>query len=100
MSRENEPIVLTSPGPVLPGRVSQARAQCGKRNCRCRTDPAKRHGPYYRWTGILEGKSTTVTITKEEAQECARRIRNWKRLQKKLALLVTQALARAPWNER
>lgn len=58
------------------------------------------HGPYYRWTGMLNGKQTTITLTKEEAQECAKRIKNWSRLQQKLALIRDQALASAPWTER
>jgi len=75
-------------------------AKCGKKNCRCKVDPEFLHGPYYRWTGAIDGKQTTVTLTKMEAGECLRRIENWKKLQKKIALIKDQALQRAPWNER
>lgn len=87
-------------GPILTGTVSAATAKCGRKNCRCKTDKSYLHGPYYRWTGILEGKRTTITLTEEEAKECERRIKNWKELQEKLAKVVKQSLDAAPWSER
>lgn len=93
-------ITITVPGPVLPGTISTAIAKCGKANCSCQTDPARRHGPYYRWTGLMDGKQTTVTLTKREAEECSRRIKNWSRLQQRIALIRDQALASAPWKDR
>ena len=101
MSREKKQrIAISVPGPVLPGTISTAMAKCGKKNCRCWTDTEYLHGPYYRWTGAIDGKQTTVTLTKNEADECSRRIERWKKLQRKLALIVTEALEGAPWNER
>ena len=101
MSRDKkQKITLSAVGPVLPGTVSTAMAKCGKANCRCKTDPEFLHGPYYRWTGAIDGKQTTITLSEEEAEECLRRIKNWKKLQGKIALIRDQALARAPWNER
>jgi hypothetical protein len=29
---------------------------CGKPGCRCASDPAARHGPYYEWSHMLKGK--------------------------------------------
>ena len=101
MSRQKkQKITLSISGPVLPGTVSTAMAKCGKKNCRCKTDPDCLHGPYYRWTGALDGKQTTITLSKEEADECSKRIENWKKLQEKIALIREQSLSRAPWNER
>ena len=60
--------------------------------------PPKLHGPYYRWTGFLNGKQTTKTINQEVAEECQRRIRNYRALQKKLEQIVEDAFANAPWN--
>lgn len=85
---------------VLPGTVSEAMAKCGKKNCRCNKDPSQMHGPYYRWTGTIDGKRTTITLTKEEADECRKRIKNWKKLQKDMALIEKKALSRAPWTDR
>jgi hypothetical protein len=75
-------------------------ARCGKQTCKCREDPSQRHGPYYRWTGIIDGKKTTVTLTQEEAQACQQRIKNFKKLQARLAKVITVALEAAPWTQR
>jgi len=91
---------LRSPGPILPGSVSTARARCGKQTCKCRDNPTHRHGPYYRWTGIIDEKKTTVTLTQEEAKECARRIQNFRKLQARLATVIKEALETAPWTQR
>ena len=100
MSIEKNKNSISFFGPVLSGTISEARAKCGKKTCRCQKDPKFLHGPYYRWTGLIDGKKTTVTLTKEEAKECERRIKNWKRLQEKISLIGQKALARAPWTDR
>lgn len=86
--------------PILPGSVSTARSTCGKPQCACHQDPAQRHGVYYRWTGVLEGKRTTKTISREEALECAARIKNYRELQKTIGDLIRQSLKNAPWTQR
>jgi hypothetical protein len=86
--------------PLLPGCVSTARSTCGKPNCRCKAKPPKLHGPYYRWTGLLEGKPSTKTLTLAEARECRRRIAHYRTLEKQIRQLVRHALKNAPWNQR
>jgi hypothetical protein len=86
--------------PLLPGSISTARSTCGKPQCACHKDPDKRHGVYYRWTGILEGKRTTKTLSAEEARECQKRIKNYRELQKKINDLICQSLKNAPWAAR
>ena len=66
MSREK--ITITSPGPILPGTISTAHGKCGKPTCRCRQDPKYLHGPYYRWTGWINGKPTTKAISEDVAR--------------------------------
>lgn len=85
--------------PLLPGSLSTARSTCGKPNCACKAKPPKLHGPYYRWTGFLEGKRTTKTITSAQARECRKRIANYRALEKQIGQLVLQALKAAPWNQ-
>jgi hypothetical protein len=85
--------------PLLPGSLSTARSTCGKPQCPCHSDPARRHGLYYRWTGIINGKRTTRTISRQQAQECRARIKNYRQLQKIIAGLLRQALQDAPWNQ-
>lgn len=97
MSRKE--ITLRIVGPLLPGSVSTAESQCGKPNCACKHTPPKLHGTYYRWTGILDGKRTTRTISKAQAKECERRINNYRAVLKKLSEILADALKNAPWND-
>jgi hypothetical protein len=97
MSRIKTPLVIK--GLILPGSISTARSRCGKTNCVCKADPPKLHGVYYRWTGVIDGKRTTKTISKDVAKECERRIANYRALQKKLDQILANALAEAPWNK-
>ena len=101
MSRKKkQKVEISVTGPVLPGSISTAMAKCGRKNCKCRTSSEFLHGPYYRWTGAIDGKLTTVTLSESEAKECSRRIENWRKLQQEIDLIKEKALARAPWNER
>lgn len=84
--------------PVLHGSISTAMAKCGQRNCRCQKDAKALHGPYYRWTGVINGIRTTRTITKKNAQECQRWIKNYNKLQKQIEKLIAQTLDSAPWQ--
>jgi hypothetical protein len=93
-------IKISATTPLLPGTISTAMAKCGQKTCKCQTNPKHLHGPYYRWTGLIDGKQTTITLTKDEAKECSRRIKNWKKLQEKITKLKENALNAAPWNTR
>jgi hypothetical protein len=84
--------------PLLPGSLSTARSTCGKPRCACKAKPPKLHGPYYRWTGFLEGKRTTKTLTPEQARQCRQRIARYRALEKQIRQLLRQALQEAPWT--
>jgi len=88
-------LVIT--GPILPGSISTSSSRCGKPNCACKGKPPHLHGPYYRWTGFIAGVRTTRTLGRQEALECERRTRNFRKLQRQLDRLVQEALAAAPW---
>jgi hypothetical protein len=92
-------IVTRIRGPILPGSISTAKSRCGTPNCVCKASPPKLHGPYYRWTGFIKGKRTTKTISKQMAEECRRRIKNYRALQRELERILEQSLANAPWAE-
>ena len=92
-------ITISAPGPVLPGSVTTAVARCGKDNCACKAKHPKLHGPYFRWTGIINGKRTTKTISAEVAAECRKRIDNYRRLTDKLHSVIEHALENAPWKD-
>jgi uncharacterized protein involved in tolerance to divalent cations len=99
MQAEKEKIIILEVTvPLLPGSISTASSTCGKAHCACKENPPKLHGLYYRWTGTLEGKRTTKTISKEAAKECQRRIKNYRRLQRQIEKLLAHALAHAPWK--
>ena len=38
------------------GTLLERTKVCGKPNCRCATDPAARHGPYYDWGHMRAGR--------------------------------------------
>jgi hypothetical protein len=97
MSSKRVNIIAT--GPILPGTISMAYAKCGKPTCRCHKGPKFLHGPYYRWTGWINGKPTTKTISEEVARECQKRIENYKELQKKIDKIVVAAIDQAPWSQ-
>lgn len=92
-------ILLEITVPLLPGSVTTAMSTCGKPDCACKSKRPKLHGLYYRWTGFIQGKRTTKTISKEVAKECQRRIQNYRRLQQQIEQLLAQSLAQAPWAE-
>ena len=93
-------LTVTVPAPILPGQVSTVMASCGKVNCRCHDDPTQRHGPYYRWKGVIDGRQTTIHLSQVEAEECARRIINYGKLQAKIHAILENSLRSAPWTER
>jgi hypothetical protein len=70
-----------------------------KKNCACKNNPPQLHGPYYRWTGFIDGKRTTKTISQDVAEECERRIYNYRLLQMQIEQLLEEAILDAPWNE-
>ena len=84
--------------PILSGSISTARSRCGKARCACKLNPPRLHGIYYPWTGFIDGKRTTKTVSKEVAQQCLRRILNYRRLQRDIEKLLRRAVANAPWK--
>ena len=50
-------------GLVLPGSITERRARCGNPRCRCQSDPAAWHGPYFVWTRKLDGKTVSKNLT-------------------------------------
>lgn len=91
-------IIIPKDYPILPGTISTAYAKCGKVNCACASDPAKLHGPYFRWTGLINKKQTTITLDRDSARECSLRIKNYKKLLKVWDALIKAAIKNAPWD--
>jgi hypothetical protein len=51
----------------LKGTVLKRMMKCGRPQCACHHDPAKRHGPYFEWTYKANGKPVNVQLTAESA---------------------------------
>lgn len=49
------------------GTVLKRTTKCGKAYCACRSDPNKRHGPYFELTYKVEGKTVNVRLSPEAA---------------------------------
>ena len=61
---------------ICNGTLLHRRKSCGKPNCRCATDPAARHGPYYEWNRHVEGKLHHTSLSAQEAGEIQRALKN------------------------
>jgi hypothetical protein len=80
----------------LKGTVLKRMMKCGRPQCACRSDPAKRHGPYFEWTYKVKGKTVNVTLSPQAAplyQAAARQHRKLKIVLARLERLSKTALA-------
>jgi len=69
---------------VCSGTLLRRMKTCGSPNCRCAHDPAARHGPYYEWGHMREGKLVHRLIPPEQAELLRRAIDNYRKLKKLL----------------
>lgn len=79
------------------GTVLARMMKCGKPQCACRTEPSKRHGPYYEWTYKAEGKTVNIRLAKEAVpafKAAARQYRRLKAMLTRLEKVSRQALAK------
>ena len=66
------------------GTLSERRMKCGKPNCRCASDPAARHGPYYEWAHMRGGQPAHRYVTRQQALILRQAIANYRRVKKLL----------------
>ncbi len=81
----------------LKGTVSKRMMKCGRPQCACHRDPAKRHGPYFEWTYKAQGKTVNVKLSPKGAplyQAATRQHRKLKLLLARLERLSRTAIAR------
>jgi hypothetical protein len=67
------------------GSLVQVYARCGKNDCSCMTDPARRHGPYVQWSRKVAGKTVTRRLRNEQVELFQEWIANSRRLDRLLA---------------
>jgi hypothetical protein len=70
---------------VASGTLHVRTKTCGKKNCQCATDPAKRHGPYYEWARWKDGKLLHKTLSRDQARLIQKAIANHRTIEKLLA---------------
>jgi hypothetical protein len=81
----------------LKGTVSKRMMKCGQVRCACRSDPSKRHGPYFEWTYKVNGKTVNVKLSPQAAPlytAATQRYRKLKAILSRLERLSRSALAR------
>lgn len=67
---------------VCSGTLLKRTKLCGKPNCRCAQDPAARHGPYYEWSHLREGKLLHRVVSPQQATILRQAITNQRSLKK------------------
>ena len=82
---------------MLSGSVTTANAKCGNKSCKCQKSKKDWHGPYYRWTGFINGKRTTVTLAKNQIDQCIIRIKNYQNLKKQIEDFLIEDMKIPPW---
>ena len=66
------------------GTLLKRMKTCGSPGCRCATDPAARHGPYYEWGHMKAGKLLHRLVSPEQAQALGVAIANYRKVKKLL----------------
>jgi hypothetical protein len=74
------------------GTLLKRMKACGNPRCRCASDPAARHGPYYEWSYLKGGKLRHRTLTSEQADIMRLAIANNRKAKKLLRAWEAQTL--------
>lgn len=69
---------------VVRGSLTERTKICGNPGCRCSDDPAARHGPYFEWGRIEDGKRVSSQLRPEIAQKIADAIKRHRELDRLL----------------
>jgi hypothetical protein len=64
------------------GTLTERTKTCGNPGCRCRKDPAARHGPYYEWTHMKAGKLAHRNLSPQQAELLRAAIANYRKVKK------------------
>lgn len=66
---------------IASGTIHVRTKVCGRKNCRCATDPEHRHGPYHEWTRHKDGRYQHKVVTAEQARFLEHAIANRREIQ-------------------
>lgn len=74
------------------GTVLKRTKVCSHASCRCHTERAARHGPYYEWGFMQDGKLRHRMISPERAQLLSLAIANHRKVKKLLKAWEAQTV--------
>lgn len=86
---------LAALGPLHPGSISRQYNVCGHPTCRCKADPAQRHGPYYQLSYAYQRKSTSTFVREPDLPAVEQQLRNYDRLRALVDEWVELSIERA-----
>jgi hypothetical protein len=72
------------------GTLLRRRKLCGKVGCRCAQDPAARHGPYYEWGHMKDGKLVHRMVSPQQAARLRQAIRHYRKVLRLLRAWETE----------
>jgi hypothetical protein len=84
---------LSALGDLRPGSVSEQYNVCGNPGCRCKADPARRHGPYYQLSYTRGGRSRTEALKSEDLDAVRAQIANYKQMRALIEEWVEASIA-------
>ena len=85
------------------GTLLERRLTCGKPNCACAQQPARRHGPYFEWTYKVAAKTVNVRLSPDAVAVYREGTAEWRRLRTllgRLERLSRRALSRKARSPR
>lgn len=82
-------------GFVLQGSVTERWKKCGKSACRCHDDPDEWHGPYHQWSWKAGGRTSSVSLSQEQAALCRQWLKNNRKLERIIRRLRSLSLRAA-----
>jgi hypothetical protein len=84
---------IAATGMVLPGSITQRATRCGHRNCACRADPPRLHGPYWQWTRKIAARTICRWLSPEQQHDYQAWIDNDRQLRDLLTRLESLGAA-------
>jgi len=82
-------------GPLRPGTLTQQYNVCGTAGCRCKDDPAQRHGPYHQLSYTWHGRSRSEFVRAPEFARVQEQLRTYARLRHLVDQWLDAAIALA-----
>ena len=70
---------------VASGTLHTRTKVCGRKNCKCATDPEERHGPYHEWSRRKGGKLQHKVVSASQADLLQHAIANHREIRALLA---------------